>query len=178
MTIWTAAQIGRIWLNNGGASNHVQIAKAVSLAESGGNDHAISPSNDYGLWQINSANFDGLGVSPVTVLDPNINARCAIRMSGNGTNWAAWCTCWVDPGPNCGHGWLPGPQRGSPAWNVLVGIDPAVAASVATGSGTPNLPGTHQAGQAWATVGSFVGTWGRSRWRDLHAAGDQARVVR
>lgn len=130
MAILTIPQIAWEWENNGGTAHAVVVAVSVSLAECGGNTEAISPSSDYGLWQINSSNFGWLGLTVETALEAGPNARAAIRMSGDGSNWAPWCTCWVDPAANCGHGNLPFPEPGSPAAShiaevaAVLGVNP------------------------------------------------------
>lgn len=141
VTILTIPQIAWEWESNGGDKHHVVVACAVCLAESGGNTIAISPSSDYGLWQINSSNFGWLGLTTTTALEAGPNARAAIRMSGNGTNWAPWCTCWTDPAANCGHGNLPYPQPGSPAYSHIdevaqaLGVTPPTPPPGGGGSG-------------------------------------------
>lgn len=115
----TIPQCAYVWESNGGSKRTVILAVAVSMAESGLRTDAISPSSDYGLWQINSSNFASQGLTATTALEANPNARAAIRMSANGDNWAPWCTCWVDPAANCGHGNLPYPQPGSPAYSHI-----------------------------------------------------------
>lgn len=122
----TIPECAYVWEANGGDKSKVVIAVAVSSAESSRNTTAISPSSDYGLWQINSSNFGWLGLTPSTALQANPNARAAIRMSGNGTNWAPWCTCWVDPANNCGHGNLPYPEPGSPAYGWIDAVAQAL----------------------------------------------------
>lgn len=122
----TIPQCAYVWEVNGGDKAKVVLAVAVSTAESGRDTTAISPSSDYGLWQINSANFGWLGLTASTALQANPNARAAIRMSGNGTNWAPWCTCWTDPAANCGHGNLPYPQPGSPAYSYIDAVAQAL----------------------------------------------------
>jgi hypothetical protein len=117
--ILTIPQCAYVWEANGGDKAHVIVAVAVSSAESSRDTTAISPSSDYGLWQINSSNFGWLGLTATTALEADPNAKAAIRMSGNGTNWAPWCTCWTDPANNCGHGFLPYPQAGSPAYGYI-----------------------------------------------------------
>ena len=54
------------------------------MAESGGSQYAHSPTNDFGYWQING----GHGPAMATY-DPIGNARAAIAISGNGSNWRA-----------------------------------------------------------------------------------------
>ena len=57
------------------------------MAESGGNQNALSPTDDYGYWQINAshgpamATFNALG-----------NAKAAIAVSSDGNDWAPWTT--------------------------------------------------------------------------------------
>lgn len=148
MAVLTIPQIAWEWENNGGSKRTVVLAVAVSLAESGGDTAAISPSSDYGLWQINSSNFGWLGLDTTTALEPGPNARAAIRMSFNGDNWAPWCTCWVDPVANCGHGNLPYPQQGSPAYDHIaevasvLGVSPPRPPPGGGGGGTPGSPPT------------------------------------
>ena len=118
MTILTPAEIRQVWLQAGGSSDRAIIAVAVALAESGGNTTAISPTGDYGLWQINRSNF-GSEFSAIQWWDPIVNAQFAVRLSRNGTNWGDWCTTWVDPNKYCGRAELSEPQPGSPAYGKL-----------------------------------------------------------
>lgn len=178
MTVWTPKQIATIWVTSGGARNHVTVAVAVALAESGGNDAAHSPSADWGLWQINEIHFPALGWTWRDAVNPYNSARAAIQISGNGTNWAAWCTCWRDPGPNCGHGWLPGPQQGSPAYNQLIRLDPSVGTAIGAAASPSGMPGVGSVEDGWRHVQNFTSTWGRSRYAELHRLGNLARGIR
>ena len=50
------------------------------------NQYALSPTDDFGYWQINASNgslatYNALG-----------NARSAIILSDDGTNWSPWTT--------------------------------------------------------------------------------------
>ena len=54
-------------------------------AESGGNQNALSPTDDYGYWQINGCN------GSLATFSAYGNARSAIILSDNGSNW--------NPGP-------------------------------------------------------------------------------
>jgi LysM repeat protein len=58
----------------------------IAMAESGGNPNAISPTDDFGLWQINGSN------GSLATLNPFQNAKSAITLSDNGTNWNPWTT--------------------------------------------------------------------------------------
>ena len=76
----------RLWEAAGGGPAHAFIAAEIAMAESGGNQYAHSPTDDFGYWQINASNgalatYDALG-----------NARSAIILSQNGTNWSPWTT--------------------------------------------------------------------------------------
>ena len=75
-----------LWIQEGGNPGEAFIAAEVARAESGGNPGAISPTADYGLWQINVSH------GWQATLDPVGNARAAIAISGNGTNWSPWTT--------------------------------------------------------------------------------------
>lgn len=68
------------------------LAAAVAMAESGGNTRAISPTNDYGLWQINRQYHPQYFQSPGAIFDPLYNARAALAISGGGRNWQPWTT--------------------------------------------------------------------------------------
>ena len=58
-------------------------AKRVAACESGWRTHVVSPTNDYGLFQINGIHYDA-------TLDPVGNALAALRISGGGYNWQPW----------------------------------------------------------------------------------------
>lgn len=147
---------------------HVVTAVAVSLAESGGNTGAVSPSDDWGLWQINAANFWWLGVTAADMLDGNKNARVAIRMSGNGTNWAPWCTCWANPGRDCGHGHLAYPQAGSPAYREIPRVTAALGGGMGEGGGGPPPTSGHDAvDSAWRSVQYMTSTWAGWQYRSI-----------
>ena len=48
------------------------MAAEIAMAESGGNPNAISPTDDFGLWQINASN------GSLATLNPFQNAKSAI----------------------------------------------------------------------------------------------------
>jgi hypothetical protein len=57
------------------------------MAESGGNPNAISPTDDFGRWQINGSN------GALATLNAFQNAKSAIILSADdGTNWGPWTT--------------------------------------------------------------------------------------
>jgi LysM repeat protein len=76
----------QLWESAGGNPADAFMAAEIAEAESGGNQYALSPTDDYGYWQINAshgslATFDAYG-----------NAQAAIQISDNGTNWTPWTT--------------------------------------------------------------------------------------
>jgi hypothetical protein len=87
----TAPQLVSLWISNGGSKTASAVAGAVAYAESGGDPNAINHNTDgsidYGLWQINSVH--GVGMA---ALDPDTNAKLAILISKNGTDWSPWVT--------------------------------------------------------------------------------------
>lgn len=84
--IWNCHQLEGLWDREGGNKNAQFIAAEIATAESGGNQNAISPTDDFGLWQINGSH------GAEATLDPVGNARAAIAISSDGTNWTAWTT--------------------------------------------------------------------------------------
>jgi LysM repeat protein len=75
-----------LWEDAGGSSGEAVMAASIAMAESGGQQFALSPTDDYGYWQINAvhgslATFNALG-----------NAKAAIDISSDGTNWSPWTT--------------------------------------------------------------------------------------
>jgi LysM repeat protein len=76
-----------LWEAAGGSHAEAFMAAEIAMAESGGNQYALSPTEDYGYWQINAshgpamATFNALG-----------NAKAAVSISSDGTNWTPWTT--------------------------------------------------------------------------------------
>ena len=75
-----------LWDQAGGSTGEAVMAASIAMAESGGNPSAISPTNDYGLWQINGSH------GALATLNPLGSAEAAVSISGNGSNWGAWTT--------------------------------------------------------------------------------------
>ena len=76
-----------LWEAAGGSHTEAFMAAEIAEAESGGNQYALSPTNDYGYWQINGshgpamATFNAMG-----------NAKAAIAISDDGCDWDPWTT--------------------------------------------------------------------------------------
>jgi Lysozyme like domain/LysM domain len=81
------AGLEALWDAAGGARDEAFVAAEVAMAESGGRQFALSPTNDYGYWQINGSHGPALAT-----FNPLGNARAAIIISDDGRNWSAWTT--------------------------------------------------------------------------------------
>ena len=76
-----------LWETAGGSRAEAFMAAEIAMAESGGRQYAYSPTNDYGYWQINGSHGPALAT-----FNPLGNARAAIAISSNGSNWRPWTT--------------------------------------------------------------------------------------
>jgi len=81
------AGLEALWEDAGGSHAEAFMAAEIAMAESGGRQYALSPTNDYGYWQINGSH----GPAEAT-FNPMGNAKAAIAISDDGTNWDAWTT--------------------------------------------------------------------------------------
>jgi LysM repeat protein len=75
-----------LWRSAGGNSADAFMAAEIAMAESGGNQYALSPTDDKGYWQINVVN------GALSTYNAYGNARAAIILSDDGSNWDAWTT--------------------------------------------------------------------------------------
>jgi LysM repeat protein len=76
----------QLWRSAGGNPADALMAAEIAEAESGGNQYALSPTDDYGYWQINASN------GALATFNAYGNARSAIILSDDGSNWNAWTT--------------------------------------------------------------------------------------
>jgi LysM repeat protein len=76
-----------LWEAAGGSHTEAFMAAEIAMAESGGNQFALSPTNDYGYWQINGSHGPEMAT-----YNPMGNAKAAIAISDDGSNWGAWTT--------------------------------------------------------------------------------------
>jgi LysM repeat protein len=83
---YSCSALEQEWEAAGGSAAHAFMAAEIAMAESGGNPNAISPTDDFGLWQINGSN------GALATLNPFQNAKSAIILSDDGTNWGPWTT--------------------------------------------------------------------------------------
>src|SRR6516164_2258837 len=93
------AQVENYWIQAGGSPQAAAMAAAVADAESGLNAAAQRTNPDgtvgIGLWLIPQNG------TPPGSTDPIANARAAVQLSQNGTDWTQWCSTWSDN--NCGE---------------------------------------------------------------------------
>jgi hypothetical protein len=91
-------QVINYWIQAGGNPQAAQMAAAVADASSALNPSATRTNPDgttsVGLWLIPQNG------SPPGSTDPLSNARAAVQLSNNGTDWSQWCVAWSDN--NCG----------------------------------------------------------------------------
>lgn len=122
MTTLTRQQIESLWTQAGGNPQQASMASAIALAESGGRTDASNTNDngtiDRGLWQINSIH------GGQSTFDPLANARAAVSISANGSNWRPWCTAWSNG--RCGGTFMGG---GSPVLKFLGASAPTASPS-------------------------------------------------
>ena len=86
----TCESISYLWEAEGGSSSAAFMAAEIATAESAGDPNSkydnTNGTEDRGLWQINSS------WGSASTFDPAANARAAISISHNGTNWGPWVT--------------------------------------------------------------------------------------
>ena len=75
-----------LWVKAGGSPGVEVTAASIAMAESGGNQFATGTVGERGYWQINPVN------GSLSTYDAYGNARAAVIMSGDGTNWSPWTT--------------------------------------------------------------------------------------
>lgn len=148
---YTFDQLQQLWIQAGGNPQASAIAAATALAESGGNPNAVSPAGDIGLWQINQSAHGSQATT-----DPLANARAAVAISNNGTNWRPWCTAYTDGA--CGtKGGAFDPLGSSPVGRALAtgGVTGVIPAGVGAGGPDPSS-GSGSGGGIGSDIASAV----------------------
>jgi LysM repeat protein len=79
-------QLEELWQAAGGASAEAFTAAEIAMAESGGNQYATGAVGERGYWQINPNH------GALSTYDPLGNAKAAVIISSDGTNWTPWTT--------------------------------------------------------------------------------------
>ena len=75
-----------LWRAAGGASSVQVTAASIAMAESSGNQYATGPYGERGYWQIHPDH------GALSTYDAFGNARAAVIISDDGTNWSPWTT--------------------------------------------------------------------------------------
>ena len=75
-----------LWEKAGGSSARALMAAEIAMAESSGRQSATGPVGERGYWQINTNH------GSLSTYDPLGNAKAAVIISANGTNWHPWTT--------------------------------------------------------------------------------------
>jgi hypothetical protein len=89
--VYDKAALESLWKKVGGNAASANTAAAIALAESSGNPNEENSIGATGLWQIlRSAHpdWDRGG----NLKDPTWNAKAAVSISSNGSNWNPWTT--------------------------------------------------------------------------------------
>jgi Tfp pilus assembly protein FimV len=75
-----------LWKQAGGSHTEAFMAAEIAMAESSGRQFATGPFGERGYWQINTNH------GSLSTYDPLGNAKAAVAISSNGTNWHPWTT--------------------------------------------------------------------------------------
>jgi LysM repeat protein len=75
-----------LWEEAGGSHAEAFMAAEIAMAESSGRQFATGPFGERGYWQINTNH------GSLSTYDPLGNAKAAVIISDNGTNWHPWTT--------------------------------------------------------------------------------------
>jgi LysM repeat protein len=75
-----------LWEEAGGSHAQAVMAASIAMAESSGQQYATGPAGERGYWQINPDH------GSLSTYDPLGNAKAAVIISDDGTNWTPWTT--------------------------------------------------------------------------------------
>jgi LysM repeat protein len=75
-----------LWEQAGGSDGQAVMAASIAMAESGGQQYATGAAGERGYWQINPDH------GSLSTYDPLGNAKAAVIISDDGTNWTPWTT--------------------------------------------------------------------------------------
>jgi Transglycosylase SLT domain len=89
------------------------------LGESDFITDAVSSAGAIGLWQIMPFHAAAFGISVDSLYDPRTNAMVTVSLSGNGTNCAAWDSCYRDIYATGRYSFLGYPEVGSADYNNI-----------------------------------------------------------
>jgi Tfp pilus assembly protein FimV len=75
-----------LWEDAGGSPGEAVMAASIAMAESSGQQYATGTVGERGYWQINPNH------GALSTYDPLGNAKAAVIISDDGTNWTPWTT--------------------------------------------------------------------------------------
>ena len=75
-----------LWEQAGGSHAEAVMAASIAMAESSGRQYATGAAGERGYWQIHPDH------GSLSTYDPLGNAKAAVIISGDGTNWTPWTT--------------------------------------------------------------------------------------
>jgi LysM repeat protein len=75
-----------LWEEAGGSPAEAVMAASIAMAESSGQEYATGGVGERGYWQINPDH------GALSTYDPLGNAKAAVIISADGTNWTPWTT--------------------------------------------------------------------------------------
>lgn len=142
--ILTMQQVAGWWEREGGPSTRTVEWVAIAMGESSFDDTVVSSAGAIGLWQIMPFHAAEYGFQVGGLYDPQVNAFIAVRLSGYGTNCAAWDSAYLDINRSGRYGFLGYPERGSADWNNLATVANVLGRSAIPGGPPPQQPGLGQ----------------------------------
>jgi LysM repeat protein len=80
------AGLEELWEQAGGSHAEAVMAASIAMAESSGEQYATGPAGERGYWQIHPDH------GALSTYNPLGNAKAAVIISDNGTNWNPWTT--------------------------------------------------------------------------------------
>lgn len=148
MTTWSIPNVAAFWESEGGPVARVVVFVSIAIAESSLDDAAVSVTDAIGLWQEEPGHAGEYGYAVSDLYNPRVNAFIAVRLSGFGSNCAAWDTAYANIYSSGRYSFLGFPEQGSAAWNNLamvanvLGRSPGVTPITNAEPGiTTDLPG-------------------------------------
>jgi len=75
-----------LWDEAGGSHAEAVMAASIAMAESSGEQYATGAAGERGYWQINPDH------GSLSTYDPLGNAKAAVTISDDGTDWTPWTT--------------------------------------------------------------------------------------
>lgn len=80
------SSLEELWEEGGGSPAQAVTAASIAMAESSGQQFATGAAGERGYWQINPDH------GSLSTYDPLGNAKAAVIISDDGTNWTPWTT--------------------------------------------------------------------------------------